>query len=823
MVAFNHFNDEELTEQTHTGDTNWVNADTVSDLPRIPAASLKANTKYLIRVNLGLGGSSIAEEFGVRVATADEADIAAKSECVIQPADTGKFYSYFFPHSFETDGIPSNIDIEIKTFVSGETVKVEQITIEALDLDDVGTPNYFETISADPGAATDLYPIGTPTVEFSISGSDLGSTEEWYIYSCQRTEVASTNRNYEVVGFSALDASTSTVHNRDENEGENIAELRMTGFGQRHKASAGTPAFEIRTGREHSSGSFYDRGGYAIALKTSVFKDKASDYVVGPSFFGGSETTIATIASFSPTVDADFWFFGSVCNENGGGPSTHVQMHIENDTVEDRTGDQPLQIGQVYDASVRWTTNLAYQRNILASDTSTWDLRAQNAAGSGDNWVHRWLIFLSMEKAAAAQIIAVGTLAETDSPVAIAAEKPIITAVGVLGETDTPNPIQARKVALVGTVTEDDALVAIQALKPIIEAVGIIGETDTLIPTPPLQPQIVAVGIIGETDIPIPTPPVKVATVGTLDETDALVVIQARKIAQVGTLPETDALVVIQALKPIIKVIGTPTESEAAQVVLPVQGQVIVVGTASEVETAQAVIALKPIIKAIGFASETEIAQAVNGIKTVTVGTPSEIEVAQVAIPFKTVILGTPTETEAAQIVAVVQPGGQTIVVGTPTETEVAQGVALVKSVVVGFASESEAAQAVAALKPIIQAIGTVAEIESAQGVAVIKPIITPIGTATEIETAQIVRYIRVLQIGTATEIEVPITVTVIKIIVKAIGQASESEVAQIIAAGISGLGDDGVLLTADDTGKAKAVVVVSTVAVLYDVVKIRS
>jgi len=257
--------------------------------------------------------------------------------------------------------------------------------------------------------------------------------------------------------------------------------------------------------------------------------------------------------------------------------------------------------------------------------------------------------------------------------------------------------------------------------------------------------------------------------------------VQARKFVVLGTLAGTDALVSIQALKPIIKAIGTPSESETAQVVIPGQGQLIVVGTASEAETAQAIIALKPIIEAIGFASEAEVAQVV--------------------IP--------------------VQPGGQDIAVGTATEIEVAQGVAGGKSVVIGFASEIEAAQAVIALKPIIQAIATVAEIESAQGVAAIKPIITPVGTVVETEAAQIVRYIKVLQIGTATETEVPITITIIKVVL--VGQVNETEVAQIVVPGVSGLGDAGVLLTADDTGKAVAVVVVSKVAVLYDVVKIRS
>jgi len=357
------------------------------------------------------------------------------------------------------------------------------------------------------------------------------------------------------------------------------------------------------------------------------------------------------------------------------------------------------------------------------------------------------------------QTIAVGTLAETDALVGITPVKPIIVGVGVIAEIDSLVPVVGIKIADIGTLVEAGSLIPVQASK--VATIGTLGETDALVVIQVFKPIITAVGILGETDDLISALPIKVAAV--------------------GTLGETDALVSIQALKPIIKAIGTPSESETAQVVIPVQGQLIVVGTASEAETAQAIIALKPIITVIGFASETEVAQAV----------------------------------------AVIQPGGQEIAVGTAIEVEVSQAVGARKSVVIEFVSETEAAQAVIALKPIIQAIATVAEVENAQGVAAIKPIITPVGTAVETEAAQIVRYIKVLQIGTATETEVPITVTIIKIVL--VGQVSETELAQIVVPGIAGLGDAGVLLTADDTGKAVAVVVVSKVAVLYDVVKIRS
>ncbi len=283
----------------------------------------------------------------------------------------------------------------------------------------------------------------------------------------------------------------------------------------------------------------------------------------------------------------------------------------------------------------------------------------------------------------------------------------------------------------------------------------------------------------------------------------------------------------VLAVKPIIKAIGVPSETESAVAVNVIQSQVIVLGTSAEIEAAQAIIALKPITKAIGTPAETEAAQVLNAIKTVVLGTPAETEAAQVVAPVKPIIvtIGTPAETEAAQVVAVVQAGGQTFAIGVASEVEISQVVVPSKPIVkvIGFALEAEAAQAVNLLKPILKTIGTPAETELAEGVGVIKPLVTEVGTAAEIETAESVNFIRVLQVGTATETEIPFSITVIKIIVKPIGEASETELAEVVGAGISGLGDVGELLTADDTGKAVAVLVVDTVAVLYGVRKIRS
>ncbi len=417
-------------------------------LPRISGGDLLANTKYLIVARGVLVGDNTNILFSLRV-NANETGglIAAKSEQVIEPFGTTRSYPYFFVHEFDTDGTPGDIDMEMKTGNSSNTASVDQCSLKAVDLVDLGASNWTSTISADDSGE---YPT-TQADEWTIPGSSLG-TDEHLILAYQRTGIGATNREYRVQAFAAADTSTSAVRASDQNEGEDGNELRISGFQLRHKASSGTPNFSIQTWELDTNTNALDRGGYGIAIKFSAFEKIEWDYEAGTTVIDSTERTMATI-TYSPTTTADHILFGSITMTVANGGEQH--LHIEDDTVEMRVGDQPITYGVKYDPSTSIPVlNLFHQDNILSSDTSTYDLRGATNDADDDLAEHRWLIIWSLELSA-------GGTAHTATPT---------EAVGVTDET----PIKQGKVVAEAAGVGDDVSRVHTAKRTPTEPTGIV-------------------------------------------------------------------------------------------------------------------------------------------------------------------------------------------------------------------------------------------------------------------------------------------------------------------------------------------------------------
>ena len=293
--------------------------------------------------------------------------------------------------------------------------------------------------------------------------------------------------------------------------------------------------------------------------------------------------------------------------------------------------------------------------------------------------------------AAVGQIIAVGTLATTDSLIGVAAQKTAsvgvlaesdslvgvqavkVAPVGVLAEIDSPVGIQARKISSVGVFAEIDTLNPIAADKPIITPVGILSETDTpiaiqarkvasigvlaeidsLIPIAVIHPQVIAVGVLAETDSLIGIPARKIAGIGTLAELESLIGIPAGKIVNVGILTEIETLISILPRK--VAPVGTISELEA---LLPIQpGKNAPVGVLAELNTLVAIEAVKPIVTAVGTLAEADSLIPITARKLASVGTIAEIDSLIPLVPQKTAIIGTILETDSLIPVTVVISG----------------------------------------------------------------------------------------------------------------------------------------------------------------------
>ena len=397
MAAVNNFYDEELTAQT-TQSATFTNTSVEGNLPVILGSALTGSTKYLIVARGIIFGDGVNDTYGLQV-NANETGglIAAKSEGIQEVGSTSIGSSYFFVHSFTTNSTPTNVEFEFKSDDTGQVCTVDQLSLSLMDLDDLGSSNFFETINADPGAVDDVSDYQQSlTVEWTIAGSDLG-TNEWAILAYQRTGVDVTTLDYTVEAHAAVDTSTSAVRARDGNEGEDLTELRMSGFALRHKASSGTPDFEIQTFGE-AQNSYFDRGGYGIAIKKSALPFEWA-YTAATTTLDTTERTLETITSYSPTTTADHLVFGMYTMDDGS-TGNSATLHIEDDAAEMRVGDAGRLFGYQYDNTVAEPhVILFHQDNILSSDTSTYTMRG--TASVANVAAHRWLLILSLELAAA--------------------------------------------------------------------------------------------------------------------------------------------------------------------------------------------------------------------------------------------------------------------------------------------------------------------------------------------------------------------------------------------------------------------------------------
>ncbi len=284
------------------------------------------------------------------------------------------------------------------------------------------------------------------------------------------------------------------------------------------------------------------------------------------------------------------------------------------------------------------------------------------------------------------QFIAVGTLAETDSPVAIPPVKPIDKAVGVLGETDALLPAAAVKVAPIGTLPETNALLPVRPRK--IADIGTLEENDSLV-------AIAADKLIDK-------------AVGILTEIESLVPIQARKIANIGTLIELNNLLAIAAVKPIIKLVGTFAEQNLLISVAVVQpgGQSIAVGTLIELDNLLSIAAQK--IAQIGVLSENNALLPIAARKIFDIGTLLEVNALLALQAGKVADIATLGEINALQPI----DPSKVAQIGTLSELESLVAVSALKLAQIGVLIELDSLIAIAADKPITVNVGTLAEIE---------------------------------------------------------------------------------------------------------------
>ena len=373
---------------------SWTNTPASGNAPAaILGSALTANTKYLIIARaISIKGELTNHDF-VRVSTADDTTIAAKSESRIEAGTTGDVWtSYMFIHSYTTDATPADIEFQAQN-LGGASQTVRNSELLLLDLDAIGTEgtDYYEDIQAAGGG--DYSKTADTTVVAQLLGSDMG-TAEHLILGYAAVEVNNAGRYYDHSLHACDDEATAAKKAGHRAEGEDTNETRLSGFAIRHKASSGTPNVTLYGASENGGGAQNaDGGGYLIALPASIFEDGIRyTYVAGTIAIDTTETNLATISEFTPTTAGNHMVFGR--SEGSATPTANGSMWVQNQSDHIRFQDRGSNQNQMWDTAKDNEQQLTFQRHAITTN-ETLELESLGVGADFDA-EHRWLVVVNL-------------------------------------------------------------------------------------------------------------------------------------------------------------------------------------------------------------------------------------------------------------------------------------------------------------------------------------------------------------------------------------------------------------------------------------------
>ena len=401
MAEVNNFYDEVTTGETDTTDAWSDTSCTVS--------GLAATTLYLIVAKALFGGGDAADNYGVRVETADDTGVESKSEARMEPTFTAsdELEPYLFVHSFTTDSSPDNVTIQTRSW-DATTLNIDQMSLLLIDLGDLGSSNYFENIDSDDSVELDV--SSTFTTLANLTDSDLGTTEEWMLLGYARIGIGSGGVSFDVRLRAANDASSQSTISFHRAEGEDTNELRVIGVAGRHKAVTSDVAAAIEATEESGNGNMLNRGGYLIALKASAFADFKFDFESGTATVTSSETTIATVTDYTPSTATNHLIVGVARLVDATGNSRTVAY------VENGAGTKLMAGDDVAFQTQNWDNTdlemiLTLMRESLPASQDTFDVQAIRHSSDSDRlFGTRWLLMLNLELANGAPAVGQPTM-----------------------------------------------------------------------------------------------------------------------------------------------------------------------------------------------------------------------------------------------------------------------------------------------------------------------------------------------------------------------------------------------------------------------------
>ena len=327
MAEVNHFYVEQNTAQTTTsGSYGDVSGCSIS------GASLAASTKYLLIVRAFIACDSVTNKTYFKIVSADDATVATHTESILEhpQTDADRPVVYSAVVSFSTDGTPA--DVKAQFMVDGSsTMTVDQFSLLLIDLDHLGSANYYEAKTSTESAE---YATSATALE-TIAAANTGITETWLALGSVVTSVGSTSYQYLLGLTTAHDASSSEIKQQHEHQGEDTAEQRVHAVMSRHKAVSAGVDIDLDASENNASGNHTALASYLIALKTSAFADFESDFDHPAATITTTPGVKSTVASYTPTTAGDHLIIGTIA----GNTSADFYLYLADGSTPTRTGD----------------------------------------------------------------------------------------------------------------------------------------------------------------------------------------------------------------------------------------------------------------------------------------------------------------------------------------------------------------------------------------------------------------------------------------------------------------------------------------------------
>ncbi len=394
MAAIEHVSAEQTTIQTHTGDTTWT------DVLEIAAVNFVDNAVYLIIVNCQWGGSSQADNFGMRFVHGGTPTLFPGSDALNEPPSSSAtvgLSGYTYMTVFTQPSTAELVKLQFMTVNTGRTVRADSIEIHAirLDVDLVDGVDYkWAEVddSATPVVLTTTYVEKANIVFTPINANDtwlvLGSVC-WDVNHVSSSTLTKLRHGTDPAAASSVEDAPLIIE-----EGEDLTDRKVFGI-QRAFVLPGTSQEFALDMRDDSATDEDDH------VRTFIFALRLNAFETFEWFWEQQEldptTSGVEIANvdITPVVTGDYLLLGCSTTDNGNDlDSMAVQMTV--DGIETPTGVYLHTATLMVDGGDRNAMFISALRSLASGAERDIDMDAKEI-NSGAELEARSLVVFSME------------------------------------------------------------------------------------------------------------------------------------------------------------------------------------------------------------------------------------------------------------------------------------------------------------------------------------------------------------------------------------------------------------------------------------------